>query len=55
MLSPYSKPCSGVETWLLRLQPLTFKVKRIPGSKNITDALSRLVMPDSELDPDTEK
>ena len=40
---PRSKPCARVERWVLRMQPCKFKVKYIPGPKNIADSLSRLV------------
>ena len=40
---PRSKPCARVERWVLRMQPHKFKVKYIPGRKNIADSLSRMV------------
>ena len=40
---PKSKPSARIERWVLRLQPYTFKVRYIPGKKNIADVLSRLV------------
>lgn len=36
------RACSRAEAWALRLQPYTFKMKYVPGSKNISDVLSRL-------------
>lgn len=37
-----SKPCARIERWVLRLQPYKFKVKYLPGGKNIADPLSHL-------------
>lgn len=36
------RACSRAESWALRLQPYTFKMKYVPGSRNISDILSRL-------------
>lgn len=40
---PLSKPCARIERWVLRMMPYKYKVVHIPGTKNIADALSRLV------------
>ena len=40
--SPRSKPSARIERWVLRLEPYTYKVKHIPGPKNIANLLSRL-------------
>ena len=47
IFSPKSKPCARIDRWLLRMQPYTFRVKYLPGPKNIADLLSRLVRPKS--------
>ncbi|XP_061195212.1 uncharacterized protein K02A2.6-like [Saccostrea echinata] len=44
--SPKSKVCARIERWVLRMQPYTFKVRYIPGPRNIADTLSRLVKND---------
>ncbi|XP_065941320.1 uncharacterized protein [Magallana gigas] len=44
--SPKSKVCARIERWVLRMQPYNFKVRYIPGPKNIADTLSRLVKND---------
>jgi hypothetical protein len=41
--SPKSKVCARIERWVLRMQPYKFKVRYIPGPKNIADAFSRLI------------
>ena len=41
--STKSKVCARKERWVLRMPPYTFKVRYIPGPKNIADTLSRLV------------
>lgn len=38
------RACSRAEGWALRLQPYDFEIKHIPGSTNISDVLSRLVI-----------
>ncbi|VDI17945.1 Hypothetical predicted protein [Mytilus galloprovincialis] len=49
IFSPKSKPCARVERWMLRMQPFKYVVKYIPGSQNIADSLSRLlVVPKNE-------
>ena len=40
--SSRSRPCAGIERWILRLHPYKFKVKYLPGGQNIADPLSRL-------------
>lgn len=40
---PRSKPSARIERWVLRLQPYRFRIKYIPGSRNIADSLSRLI------------
>ena len=40
--SSRSRPCARIERWILRLQPYKFKVKYLPGRKNIAEPLSRL-------------
>ena len=40
--SSRSRPCARIEWWILRLQPYKFKVKYLPGRKNIAEPLSRL-------------
>ncbi|XP_062609444.1 uncharacterized protein K02A2.6-like [Saccostrea cucullata] len=44
--SPKSKVCARIERWVLRMQPYTFKVRYIPGPRNIADTLLRLVKND---------
>ncbi|VDI57258.1 Hypothetical predicted protein [Mytilus galloprovincialis] len=44
IFSPKSKPCARVERWMLRMQPFKYVVKYIPGSQNIADSLSRLLV-----------
>nr|XP_022336145.1 uncharacterized protein LOC111132611 [Crassostrea virginica] len=44
--STKSKVCARIERWVLRMQPYIFKVRYIPGPKNIADTLSRLVKND---------
>ena len=46
---PKAKTCARIERWLLRMQPYTFRVKYLPGPKNIADPLSRLLRPQSAL------
>jgi hypothetical protein len=41
--SPKSNVCARIERWVLRMQSYKFKVRYIPGTKNIADALSRLI------------
>ena len=38
-----SRPNARIERWVMRLMPYTFKVRYLPGNKNIADVLSRLV------------
>ena len=45
-----SKPCARIERWVLRLQPYSFKVKYLPGEKNIADSLSRLLQEENQAD-----
>ena len=45
-----SKPCARIERWILRLQPYSFKVKYLPGEKNIADSLSRLLQEENQAD-----
>ncbi|XP_062709531.1 uncharacterized protein K02A2.6-like [Aedes albopictus] len=42
---------SRAEAWSLRLQPYDFAIKRVPGSDNIADALSRLIKASEEAIP----
>jgi hypothetical protein len=44
-----SKVCARIERWVLHMQPYKFKVRYIPGPKNIADALSRLIC-ENEID-----
>ncbi|XP_055623626.1 uncharacterized protein K02A2.6-like [Toxorhynchites rutilus septentrionalis] len=45
------RACSRAEGWALRLQPYDFRVEHIPGCKNISDVLSRLMVhPDASSD-----
>ncbi|XP_033725232.1 uncharacterized protein K02A2.6-like [Pecten maximus] len=41
--STRSKPCARIERWVLRLQPYRYRVRYIPGSRNIADSLSRFL------------
>ena len=45
-----SKPCARIERWILRLQPYSFKVKYLPGEKNIADSLSCLLQEENQAD-----
>ena len=49
IFSPKCKTCARIERWLLRMQPYTFRVKYLPGPKNIVGPLSRLLRPQSAL------
>ncbi|XP_058827395.1 uncharacterized protein LOC131694724 [Topomyia yanbarensis] len=42
---------SRAESWALRLQPYDYEIKRVPGNKNIADALSRLILATQESVP----
>ena len=42
IFSPCSRPPARVERWVLRLQPYRYKVRHIPGPRNIADCFSRL-------------
>ena len=57
IFSPKSKTCARIERWLLRMQPYRFKMKYIPGPKNIANSLSRLLcaMPPSEHKDQTQE
>ena len=48
--SSRSKPCARIERWILRLQPYKFKVKYLPGEKNIADLLSRLLQENKQAE-----
>ena len=43
IFSEKSKPCARVERWVLRMLSYNYVVRHIPGTKNITDSLSRLL------------
>lgn len=42
LFTPRSKACARIERWVLRLQTFDYRMVHIPGSQNISDALSRL-------------
>lgn len=42
IFSPKSKPCAGIERWVLRLQCYSYNVIYRAGKSNIADPLSRL-------------
>jgi len=46
--SPKSNPSLIIERWGLRLLRFTFKVKYIPGNRNVADRLSRLIAEPTE-------
>ena len=48
--SSRSKPCAGIERWILRLQPYKFKVNYLPGEQNIADPLSRLLQENKQAE-----
>ena len=45
------KPSARIERWVLRLQKYQYNVVYVPGPKNITDLLSRLLGPEKLFEP----